>query len=72
MADIGNAIKIRLIQLGRSQRDLADALEEIGIKANAAQISNAINRPDYPKQIMIRGAINDIIRKWETESKAAR
>ena len=68
----GNAIKIRLLQIGKNQRDLADSIKAQGVKVTAAQISNAINRPEGPKEIEIRDMINDLLMQWESEAKSAR
>lgn len=72
MMEQGNAIKIRLLQIGKNQRDLADSIKAQGVKVTAAQISNAINRPECPKEIVIRCMINDLLKQWETEAKAAK
>ena len=69
MVEQGNSLKIRLLMVGKNQRDLRDAILAQGVVANSAQISNAIHRPEYPKEIMLRGMINDLVSGWEEEAK---
>ena len=70
MVEQGNSLKIRLLMVGKKQRDLRDAILAKGVVANSAQISNAINRPEYPKEIMLRDMVNDLVCKWEEEAQA--
>lgn len=70
MVEQGNSLKIRLLMVGKNQRDLRDAILAQGVVANSAQISNAIHRPEYPKEIMLRGMINDLVCEWEAEAQA--
>lgn len=69
MVEQGNSLKIRLLMVGKNQRDLRDAILAQGVVANSAQISNAIHHPEYPKEIMLRGMINDQVCKWEEEAE---
>ena len=59
-------IKIRLIELGKKQKDLIPALLKKGIDANPAEISNALNGTyQKPKLDKILTACNEIVSEWE-------
>jgi len=61
-------IKIRLIKLGKKQKDLIPELEKRGIKATPSEISNAINNVDVgPKANRIVELSNEIIKEWEVK-----
>ena len=59
-------IKIRLIRLGRKQKDLIPVLRGKGIIATPAELSNAINDIDQgPKAKQIVSVSNEIVSQWE-------
>jgi len=59
-------IKIRLIKLGKKQKDLIPELEKRGIKCTPAELSNAINDVDRtPKASRIVELANKIVSEWE-------
>jgi hypothetical protein len=61
-------IKIRLIRLGRKQKDLIPELYRRGIKASPAELSNALNGVDVgPKANRIVELSNEIIKEWEVK-----
>jgi hypothetical protein len=63
-------IKIRLLELEKTQADLIPILATRGIKTNSAEVSNAVNgRLFTPKAKMIVEEADRIISKWEMERK---
>lgn len=62
-------IKLRLMQLGKKQKDLIPELAKLKINASPADISNALNGSyQSPKLDRIVSACNEIVSKWEKES----
>lgn len=72
MTKMGGDIKSRLLALGKTQVDILEAVNAIpGMKSTAPQISNAISNPSYPKLVLLRGIINELLEKWESAPKTA-
>lgn len=66
MTKMGGDIKSRLLAVGKTQVDIMHEVNKIpGMKATPPQISNAISNPSYPKLVLIRGIINDLLNQWE-------
>ena len=66
MTKMGGYIKSRLLAVGKTQVDIMHEVNKIpGMKATPPQISNAISNPSYPKLVLIRGIINDLLNQWE-------
>lgn len=62
-------IKVRLLKLGKKQRDLIPELAKLGIKATPPEISDALSgRYQKPKLDMILSACNEIVSEWEKEA----
>jgi hypothetical protein len=63
-------IKIRLMELGKKQRDLIPELAKMGIKTEPAELSNALSGLyQKPKLDRILSACNVIVTAWEKENK---
>ena len=63
-------LKIRLLELGKKQKELLPELEKRGIKANPAEVSNALNGTySSAKFEQILSAANEIVTEWEKEAK---
>ncbi len=63
-------IKIRLMELGKKQRDLIPELAKIGIKAIPPEVSDALNgRYQKAKLDRILSACNMIASRWEREDE---
>ena len=60
-------IKIELLKLGKTQKQLRDALEKRGITATPCQISLAIRGGYTPKEEVIRNESMKIISEWQQE-----
>lgn len=61
-------IKVRLVELGKSQVDLIPELAKKGIKANPTELSYAIRgKSQTPKSEKILSAANEIVSGWERE-----
>lgn len=59
-------IKVRLVELGKSQVDLIPELAKRGIKANSTELSYAIRGiSQTPKSEKILSAANEIVSGWE-------
>ena len=59
-------IKIRLMELGKKQRDLIPELAKMGIKTEPAELSNALSGLyQKPKLDRILSACNVIVTAWE-------
>ena len=66
MTKMGGDIKLRLLAVGKTQVDIMHEVNKIpGMKATPPQISNAISNPSYPKLVLIREIINDLLNQWE-------
>lgn len=66
-----NEIKVRLVQLGKKQRDLLPELKKRGFGDLAeSQLSLAVNFKDkFPQTIKIQSAIREILSNWEKETE---
>jgi hypothetical protein len=63
-------IKVRLVQLGKTQVSLIRLLNERGIKTNPAQLSNALNGYYTNKKANdIVSACHEIVTEWEDKAK---
>lgn len=70
MTKMGGDIKLRLLAVGKTQVDIMHEVNKIpGMNATPPQISNAISNPSYPKLVLIRGIINDLLNEWEAAAK---
>lgn len=70
MTKMGGDIKSRLLAVGKTQVDIMHEVNKIpGMKATPPQISNAISNPSYPKLVLIREIINDLLNKWEAAAE---
>lgn len=63
-------LKVRLVELRRKQYELIPELAKRGIKANSAEVSNALNGTYKSKKFeQIVSIGNEIVTEWEKECK---
>ncbi|MBO5299048.1 MAG: hypothetical protein J6B51_03095 [Clostridia bacterium] len=58
-------IKMRLVALGKKQKDLCSALSSEYGNINESLLSRAINRPREPRECLINTMIGEVLRSWE-------
>lgn len=58
-------IKMRLVFLGKKQKDLCSALSSEYGNINESLLSRAINRPREPREFLINTMIGEVLKKWE-------
>ena len=65
----GIEVRTKLLKLGKTQRDLLDALRERGVAAYASDLSRALSAPRYPREINIASLAHEIVLDWEASAK---
>lgn len=71
MSEMGNGIKITLLELGKKQVDLLDELRKRGYKRlHPSQLSEYINgRQNSPQAYVVKDLIYKILDEWKAERK---
>ncbi len=64
-------VKARLALLGKTQRQLCDAICLSGIKCDPQALSKALLRPFTPKEYEVQAAAIRIVDRWEAEADGA-
>lgn len=61
-----NPAKVRLCQLGRTQRELLDAIRARSIRCSRSELSEALTGAQIsPKATMLRDVADNILTEWE-------
>ncbi len=61
-----NPAKVRLYQLGRTQRELLDAIRARSIRCSRSELSEALTGALVsPKATMLRNVADEIVTDWE-------
>ena len=65
----GIEIRTKLLELGKTQRDLVAELRNRCVSASSSDLSKALKAPYYPREINMVSVAYDICLEWEAQAK---